>query len=347
MRVRGCVRFVHPGLPGENIWCVSRQAAKRAVSRRLASLPAGYRVLHHLNPRMGTPHYHLVDPQGNPFYAHFFYSAPATAPGDEHTVRRWQHTLGQQGFVAHAKFVRGWRQGLRAKGLRLPPARFRQAFAEARHLRQTTPAYCTRIAVWNGIAILYQRGNRADARIHLLDVLPAGASAIATPIQPQFVLSPNNQAETFHEEGAPLSADSFELQPALLPNPSIPRGRIPRFTQGEIKGLRSYRKGLAQLSGRKDVRGNDALVVYDDAGRVFMQVFRKEPGSNVRRVYWEGVIGKVPVPKAPVGSGLRGNMIEDRIRRLVQRRIGQRFMKKHPSANGPDLVTAGRHKKRK
>jgi hypothetical protein len=183
MCIKGCVRFIHPSLPGENSWCASQQTAQIAVQQRLARLPSGYRILHHTNPQIGTPHYHVVDPQGNPFYAHFFYSRQAPGAADKALIQRWQQELGRQGFVASAQFVRGWRQGLKAKGLHMQPARFRQIFGEAHHLRQTTPDHSARIAVWRGIVILYERGKRANPRIRLLDVLPKGAIAVAAPVQ--------------------------------------------------------------------------------------------------------------------------------------------------------------------
>lgn len=259
MRIQGCVRFVHPGLPGENNWCVSRRAAKTAVSHHLTRLPAGYRILHHVNPRMGTPHYHLVDRQGNPFYAHYFYSQRAGEVGEETAVLRWQQALNQQGFRATPQFVRGWRQALRAKGLRVPPEEFHPLFANARHLRQTIPGYTTRIAVWRGIAILYQRGNQAESRICLLDVLPAGATAVAVPTRPPLARAGVREAES-GGHGWQYQKARQEYLRRLLQDPNQPR-----FVKGwivqELRRLeqlnRSRSKGKRRATRLRGVPGYD------------------------------------------------------------------------------------------
>jgi hypothetical protein len=195
MTVHGCVRFVHPRLPGENSWCSSRAAAEAAARRRLSQLPPGYRLVSHANPRLGVPHYHLVGPQGDPFYAHFFYSPPLKTAADT-AVRHWQQTLARQGFAATPHFVRGFQQGLRAQGRRLQPAQFRRAFARARHYRTEETGTPTRVAVWQGITILYRPGGSTNGRIALLDVLPAGATAVAIPIGQQL---PQRELEIVYE----------------------------------------------------------------------------------------------------------------------------------------------------
>lgn len=68
-----CFELTDPGIPGENYWCASQGRARILALRRAHRLGRGYRVLHHPRPRIGQPHYHIVDPRGNPFHGHFFY----------------------------------------------------------------------------------------------------------------------------------------------------------------------------------------------------------------------------------------------------------------------------------
>lgn len=225
MTVHGSVRFVHPGLPGENSWCSSRAAAEAAARRRLAQLPPGYRLARHANPRLGAPHYHLVSPQGNPFYAHFFYSQPVNAAGNK-GVARWQEALAQQGFAATPQFVRGFRQGLRAQGRRLSPAQFRDAFARAHHYRPREAGNPARIAVWRGIAILYRPGNQTSPQVVLWDVLPAGATAVARPTRPPMSLP---EAET-SSHGWPYQKARQVYLRGLLQDPNQPR-----FVKGWVR----------------------------------------------------------------------------------------------------------------
>jgi hypothetical protein len=53
-----------------------------------------------------------------------------------------------------------------------------------------------------------------------------------------------------------------------------PSLNAPQITMGEIKSINSA-AGLKQLAGRTHGTGNTALVVYDNEGNVFMQVFQK------------------------------------------------------------------------
>jgi hypothetical protein len=249
MTVHGYVRFVHPGLPGENSWCSSRAAAEAAARRRLTKLPPGYRLACHANPRLGAPHYHLVSPQGDPFYAHFFYSQPASAAGNK-AVTHWQETLAQQGFIAAPQFVRGFRQGLRARGRRLSPAQFRDAFARACHYRPQEAGNPTRIAVWQGIAMLYRLGNQTSPHITLFDVLPAGATAVAVPTRPPFTQTGAAEAEASGHGWQYQKARQAYLR-GLLQDPNQPRfvkgwvrqemRRLQQLNRFRPKGKRRFR----------------------------------------------------------------------------------------------------------
>ncbi|MDQ3837068.1 MAG: Ig-like domain-containing protein, partial [Thermoproteota archaeon] len=111
-----------------------------------------------------------------------------------------------------------------------------------------------------------------------------------------------------------------------------------KFKLGEIKSIASYSKGLLQLAGRGDVDGNTALVLYDEVGDVFMQVFAKN-SKGAREIVWEGPIGKVTdLPEVPYGTGPFGNAMEPKVKEIVEKYTGLEFKPKAPNAGGADLV---------
>lgn len=120
--------------------------------------------------------------------------------------------------------------------------------------------------------------------------------------------------------------------------------RIPFIRLGEVKNVRSYRRGLRQLASR-DARGNTALAVYDDDGNVRLQVFGagKLPAAPKRLIY-NRQIGRVAVPRDAVGATIKpgtapfGNAIEPKIMDLIALVTGQRFRAKRANAPGPDLI---------
>ncbi len=116
---------------------------------------------------------------------------------------------------------------------------------------------------------------------------------------------------------------------------------IPHFTIGEIKpdSRSGRRRGVFELNvgWRSNVPGNRSLVTYDRQGNVFASVW----DQSGRRI-WNGVVGVVPPREMPrgvqYGSTGFGNEIENSVRRVMQRVTDRRYLVKHPSAGGPDLV---------
>jgi hypothetical protein len=255
MTVHGYVRFVHPGLPGENTWCGSRATAEAAARQRLAQLPSGYRLARHAHPRLGAPHYHLVSPRGNPFYAHFFYSRPVSAAGNR-AVHYWQKTLAQQGFAATPQFVHGFQQGLQAQGRRLHPTQFQSAFACAHHYQPQEGGNPTRVAIWRGITMLYRPGSQTNPVITLLDVLPAGATAVARPIRSPIKAS---EAES-SGHGWPYQKARQAYLRGLLQDPNQPRF-VKGWVRQELRRLqqlnRHRQKGKRRASRVRGVPGFD------------------------------------------------------------------------------------------
>jgi uncharacterized protein YukE len=119
--------------------------------------------------------------------------------------------------------------------------------------------------------------------------------------------------------------------------PGLSSGPPPAFQIGEIKPIASYRAGLYQLSER-GAAGNDALVTFDNAGNVHMQVFG-ETTPGTKTIIWEDDIGQVsPLPTVKPGSTQFGDQMEPMVRDLVSKTTGSEFRVKAPNAGGPDLV---------
>jgi hypothetical protein len=124
--------------------------------------------------------------------------------------------------------------------------------------------------------------------------------------------------------------------------PGMDDGPPPKIELGEIKPIKSYLAGLYQLSYR-GAKGNDALVTFDDAGNVHLQVFGDPRGTGVKTIIWEDNIGKV-TPPAGVAPGTPdfGNLMEPLVRDLVSDVMNQSFRAKPSNAPGPDLVPTRR-----
>lgn len=252
------------------------------------------------------------------------YELPPRAATGLDAAARLAGRLRGQGFGVTRRFAAQFARRAASGGRAFDTRGFRRAFHGARHLRPARPGARLRVAIVRGLPVVYRRGGPDGRRIVLVGLLPAGARPRLVPALPP-------------REG---EAD-YWLTPAILSprQQQVTTGRVPRFTVGEIKGLRSWTRGAYQLSGRNAGRGNDALFVYDDKGNVHGTVFKQDPITKVRVPIWEGTLGRVAIPRGTQpGSARRGNLIEDRIRRLIQRRTGQRYQKKHPSARGPDLT---------
>jgi hypothetical protein len=223
--------------------------------------------------------------------------------------------LRQQGFGVSPAFARATRD-LRGQGF--DPGTFKQDFRRAPHYRLRAPGNI-RVAMIRGRGYLYWWPWWTG-----MGPILVGAAEPAD-LPPLDQVDPSADPDEGPDE-------ELQVELPLVPPPGRP---IPRIRIGEIKGLASYAKGLRQLAARPGA-GNQALVVYDNAGRAHLQVF--EPGPAGYRITWDGTLGqprRLP-PFAP-GTAPFGNWMEQWIRRVMQLRTGQRFLQKRPNAPGPDL----------
>lgn len=147
----------HPGIPGNNFWFTNRVEALQAARQTLRRMGPGYRIAHHAQPQVGPPHYHLIDPQGNPFCGHFFYRQTADQEvlheGHGATYKRerqkfFQRLLKKRRLRQNLpRYVRGWLTQEKRRRQQVWKARQQQ---QKRPLSGTTTT-ATRRAKWQAI----------------------------------------------------------------------------------------------------------------------------------------------------------------------------------------------------
>jgi uncharacterized protein YukE len=184
-------------------------------------------------------------------------------------------------------------------------------------------------------------GAAADAGVAGGEVAgEVGAEAVGTTVTEEVVGASSVRAG---EAGAETVTSEVVPEVAARPSwwgPGWESGSPPQIVTGEIKPIASWEKGLAQVNGRAEATaGNDALVTFDNAGNVHMQVYGDPANAGTKTIIWEDDIGKVPqLPSAPPGTTQFGNQMEPMVRDLVQKATGQSFGSKASNAGGPDLV---------
>jgi hypothetical protein len=141
-------------------------------------------------------------------------------------------------------------------------------------------------------------------------------------------------AEALGEAGLATVTLYLILRPGAA-EASFPGG----ITMGDVKSIDDYYRGLRALSemegrGRYNTSGNTALALYDAAtGEVYLQIFGR---GDTRRIIAEGWIGRIDIPQGLTPMQI-GNAVEEPVRNLVGRVVGQSFPTKAPNAHGPDL----------
>jgi outer membrane protein OmpA-like peptidoglycan-associated protein len=87
-------------------------------------------------------------------------------------ARRFKSHLQQQGFIVTTHFLNRLLERAQAQGVRLDPRVFGGEFSRAQHFRQTRPGYNTRIAVMQGLPIVYRMGGPRGLNPVLVTLYP-------------------------------------------------------------------------------------------------------------------------------------------------------------------------------
>jgi hypothetical protein len=99
-----------------------------------------------------------------------------------HRAQRFASHLRRQGFLPTPHFPQRFLQSVLSRGIRFDSSTFRREFYRAQHYRR--PGSPTRIAVVQGVPVLYRMVAEGDNLITLVGVLPKGASPRVMPTAP-------------------------------------------------------------------------------------------------------------------------------------------------------------------
>jgi hypothetical protein len=150
-------------------------------------------------------------------------AAPPRGQAGRFPARHLPTRLRQQGFLVTRHFLDRLIERAQAQGIRFNPRTFAQDFRAAPHFRQTRPGYNTRIAVIQGLPVLYRMSGPRGLNPLLVGLLPQGALPPAVPtsapllreseFQQQLEAAYRNLAA--FDRGLPLA--EFDLSQALDP----------------------------------------------------------------------------------------------------------------------------------
>ncbi len=110
-------------------------------------------------------------------------SAPRGQAG-RFPVRRLPAHLRRQGFLVTRHFLDRLLERAQAQGIRFNPRSFGDEFRRAQHFRQTRPGYNTRIALMQGLPVLYRMSGWRGLHPVLVGLLPQGTLPPAQPVRP-------------------------------------------------------------------------------------------------------------------------------------------------------------------
>jgi len=108
-------------------------------------------------------------------------AAPPRGQAGRFPARRLPAHLRRQGFLVTRHFLDRLVERAQAQGIRFNPRTFAQDFRAARHFRQTRPGYNTRIAMIQGLPVLYRMSGPRGLNPLLVGLLPQGALPPAVP----------------------------------------------------------------------------------------------------------------------------------------------------------------------
>ena len=131
-------------------------------------------------------------------------AAPVRGQAGRSPARGLQSHLRRQGFLVTRHFLDRWLERAQLQGIRFNPRTFGADFRQSPHFRQTRPGYRTRIALMQGLPVLYRMGGPRGKNPVLVGLLPHGALPPVAPISSPRVFEAEPEAE-------PESA-AFELE---------------------------------------------------------------------------------------------------------------------------------------
>src|SRR5262245_58767593 len=99
-------------------------------------------------------------------------ASPPRGQDGRFPARHLQSRLRQQGFIVTRHFLQRLRERAQAQGIRFDPRSFGDEFRRAQHFRQTRPSYNTRIALMQGLQVLYRMGGWRGLHPVLVGLLP-------------------------------------------------------------------------------------------------------------------------------------------------------------------------------
>src|SRR5262245_59354242 len=83
-------------------------------------------------------------------------ASPLRGQAGRFPARRLKSHLQRQGFLVTQHFLQRLLERAQAEGIRFDPRTFAYDFRSAPHFRQTRPGYNTRIALMQGLPVLYR-----------------------------------------------------------------------------------------------------------------------------------------------------------------------------------------------
>jgi hypothetical protein len=141
--------------------------------------------------------------------------------------QRFAPHLRRQGFLPTSYFPQRFLQRLLSRGIRFNSCTFRREFYRAQHYRHLGSQ--TRIAVVQGVPVLYRIGTEGDNLITLVDVLPKGASPRVIPTAAPW----QGEAEAmFRRPRRPLRAGPTRVGGSPPLQRDMTRAQMASFLQG-------------------------------------------------------------------------------------------------------------------
>jgi len=122
-------------------------------------------------------------------------AAPPRGQAGRFPARRLPAHLRRQGFVVTRHFLDRLIERAQAQGIRFNPRTFADDFRSAPHFRQTRPGYNTRIAMLQGLPVLYRMGGWRGMNPVLVGLLPQGALPPVQPVRPPQLREADSEQE--------------------------------------------------------------------------------------------------------------------------------------------------------